>query len=130
VSEPADRSTATADAVADAFFARDVPTVLDLLGEQGTFSSPAADYRDREQIATTLEALGRVSDGWQRTSTLHAPGETAARFTARVGGRDAEGVLHVIAPEDAGPRSMTLMIRPLDALIAGVRQISTILGRG
>jgi hypothetical protein len=130
VTEPADRSTATADAVAEAFFAGDVAAVMGLLGEQPSFHSPAADYRDREQIATTLQALGLVAARFERTSTLHAPGETAARFTARVAGRDAEGVLHVVAPERDGPRSITLMIRPLEALIAGVKQMGAILGRG
>jgi hypothetical protein len=116
------------DALADAFFAGDVAAIDALLAPGASFHSPAADYHDRAQIVGILTALGEVATQRQRLSTLRADGQLAARFTAQVAGRDADGVLLVNADADGRPASLTLLLRPLETLIAGVRLMRVALG--
>jgi hypothetical protein len=44
-------------------------------------------------------------------------------FTALIGGREAQGLLHVAEAAGGGVGSMTLMIRPLELLLDGVQRM-------
>ena len=68
-----------------------------------------------------LDALARVFRVTANVALHGDDTETVWFFTAEVEGKQADGVLRVIAVHDAPARGVTLMIRPLDTLLAGVK---------
>lgn len=91
------------------------------LAPDAVFHSPVADYRADDQIAPMLDALLRVL---RVTATVAVHGddtETFCFFRAEVAGEEADGVLRVVAAPGGRAGDVTLMIRPLDALLKGVK---------
>jgi hypothetical protein len=125
--EPERGETPVANAAADAFLAGDIESLGKLLSADAEFHSPVTDYKGRQRIVAVLNAVAQVAGDLTRTSTLSGPGETALLFSGRLGEREARGVLHVTAAASGGVDSITLMIRPLSALLAGVEQMRRIL---
>jgi hypothetical protein len=119
-SPPADPRTAVAAAVATAFLARNVETLGGLLGDEATFRSPVTEYTGRDLVVRIVTAALQVIGEMRCTSKLEAAGEVAAFFTARDGA--ADGVLHVTAG-DGGEIELTLMLRPLETLLAGIEEM-------
>ena len=107
--------------VVDAFVAGDGAAVVDLLGPDAVFHSPVADYGP-DRAPTVLAAVTQVIAD-RRLTTVHDTGdETVAFFTGVIQGRAGEGVLRVRANE------LTLMVRPLKALLLGIEEMERILG--
>jgi SnoaL-like domain len=113
--------------IVDAFMDGDSATIADLLAPEATFHSPVTDYRGSRRVAKVLAALSRVVTDARPTRILDGPRETAAFFTASAEGRQAEGVLLVLADGDGLATDLTLMIRPLEALLGGVERMKEIL---
>jgi hypothetical protein len=116
------RDTGTAAGLIKAFTDGDAQGILDRLAADAVFHSPAADYRDRAAIAAVLGALTQVVQDAETTSVVEADGQAVAFFTATVEGRRGDGMLRVVAGD--GPATdVTLMVRPLPVLLAGVEEM-------
>jgi SnoaL-like protein len=113
--------------IVEAFAAGDAATMTELLAADATFRSPVTEYHGRERVAEILAALVQVVTDVRVTRTLQGPGETAAFFTASGEGRRHDGVLLVVGPPGAPATEVTLMIRPLKALLAGIERMKILL---
>lgn len=105
----------------EGFSSGDAGAVRRALAPDAVLHSPVADYRGHEQIAPVLDALLRVL---RVTATVASHGddtETVCFFDAEVAGEKADGVLRVVAAPGGRISDVTLMIRPLDALLKGVK---------
>ena len=122
------RGTATGRAVVEAFAAGDAEALVRRLAPAVVFHSPVTDYHGRERVAKVLAAVVQVVSEVRITSVFGDAAETAAFFVAGPG--RADGVLLVIAADDRPATELTLMLRPLDALLAGIEQMKALLGRG
>ncbi len=110
----------------DAFARGDARAAREALAPDAVFHSPVADYRGRDQIAPVLDALTRVVRVTATVAVHRDDAETVWFFTADVEGERADGVLRV---RGAPAADVTLMIRPLDALLAGVKAMGRELGK-
>jgi hypothetical protein len=108
-------------AVVDAFLAGDAATVVELLGPEARFHSPVRTY-EGAQAGAVLGAVVQVVTERELTTIHEAPEETVAFFTAVIQGRPGEGVLRVRDGE------LTLMVRPLKALLLGIEEMERLLG--
>jgi hypothetical protein len=115
-------------AIVEAFVSGDSAAMTRLLAPDATFHSPVTDYHGRERVARVLSALVQVVTDVRVTRMLGGPEGTAAFFTAAADGRSADGVLHVVAPPDAPVTELTLMLRPLATLHAGIERMKALLG--
>jgi hypothetical protein len=115
-------------AIVEAFVAGDSAAMTRLLAPDATFHSPVTDYHGRERVAEVLSALVEVVTDVRVTSVLDGVESTAAFFTAAGDGRPADGVLHVLAAPGAPVTELTLMIRPLATLHAGIERMKVLLG--
>jgi SnoaL-like domain len=115
-------------AIVEAFVAGDSTRMIELLAPDATFHSPVTDYRGRERVARVLSALVQVVTDVRVTRVLDGPEGTAAFFTAAGDGRSADGVLHVLAAPGAPASELTLMLRPLETLHAGIERMKVVLG--
>ncbi len=108
----------------DAWLAGDAPAATGLLAEDATFHSPIRDYEGRERIAAVWSAVTGAMVGARATRVHDADRETAAFFAGTIQGQPVDGVLRVLADDDGRVTDVTLMVRPLAALKAGIAQIS------
>ena len=122
-------SVSTRQQIVQAFAAGDAAAMTELLASDATFHSPVADYPGRERVAEVLAALVQVITDVRVTRALDGAEETAAFFEASGDGRRAEGVLLVVGAPDAPTTELTLMIRPLKTLLAGVERMKVLLDR-
>ena len=113
--------------VLDGFLAGDAEIVVGYLTPDATFHSPVADYNGSEEIARILAALAQVLRGLEPVSVHSTEAETICFFTAAVAGRRGDGVLWIVADRDEPVTELTLMIRPLETLIAGVKAMERVL---
>jgi hypothetical protein len=111
----------TGRGVVDAFVSGDAAAVVGALAADATFHSPVADYRGRQQFAPVLPARATVVADATLTAGHEAPGETVAFIEATIEGRRADGVLRVVVDGGEPATALTLMIRPLSTLLAGVK---------
>jgi hypothetical protein len=117
----------TSRRLVDAFMAGDSATIASLLAAEATFHSPVTDYRGGRRATKVLSAVTQVVTDARPTRILDRPEETVAFFTAATDGRRAEGVLLVEAGDDGLATDVTLMIRPLEALLAGIDRMKVLL---
>jgi len=108
--------------VVDAFIAGDAAAVVELLGPEARFHSPVRTYEGPEVARTVLAAVVQVIEDRKLTTIHETPDETVAFFTGVLGDRPGEGVLHVREGE------LTLMVRPLKALLKGIEEMERLLG--
>jgi hypothetical protein len=92
------------------------------------FHSPVADYHGRDRVLPVLSALATVLTQVAPIVVLEGPDQSIAFFGARIQEHHADGVLRVVAASDGPATELTLMIRPLAALVAGVEQMKEVLG--
>ena len=116
----------TGRAVVEAFASGDAQALVARLAPDVVFHSPVRDYHGRERVARVLSALVQVVSDIRLTRVVDGSEDTAAFFVAR---GDADGVLLVLAEHDRPAGELTLMLRPLEALLAGIEQMKVLLGR-
>jgi hypothetical protein len=98
------------------------------LAEDVRFHSPVATYSGREDVAHLLATIGRVIDDVTPARELAGDGTRVTFFTARVGGREADGVLEeTFAGDGEEVVELRLMLRPLDSLLAAVKAMGAAL---
>ena len=114
--------------IVQAFAGGDAAALRALVAPDGTFHSPVADYTGPEQYGPVFDALVGVFTGAEVVSVMDEPGQTVAFVDATVEGRPAQAVIRVIADEDKPASDVTLMIRPLETLLAGVRAMQQAFG--
>jgi hypothetical protein len=108
--------------VIDAFLTGDGEGLAAAIPDGVTFHSPMQDYAGRRRAERVLRALTGVL-GHQRMIASHTgTEETVVRFAGELDGREAEGVLIV------GDVDITLFIRPLPVLLAGIERMKAVLG--
>ena len=116
--------TSPARRLIDAWLAGDAPAATGLLAAGATFHSPIRDYEGRDVIAAVWNDVAGVIAAARPTSVHEAGGETAVFFAGTILDRPVDGVLRVLADGDGRPHDVTLMVRPLAALKAGIAQIA------
>jgi hypothetical protein len=124
-----DEGGGTERAIVEALRGGDAPAMAALLAPDATFHSPVTDYRGRERIAKVLAALVQVVTDVRVTRTFEGAEATAAFFDAVGDGRRAEGALLVRAGAGGPATELTLMLRPLETLLAGIGRMKVLLGR-
>jgi hypothetical protein len=112
------------NALVDAFLAGDVAAAAAHLAPDATFHSPVADYDGRERIAALWATVAQILEDPQPTGLVEGEGEAVAFFTGTFDGRPGDGMLRVVG-EPA--RDVTLMVRPLETLIAAVKEMGRLL---
>jgi hypothetical protein len=108
-------------AVVDAFVAGDAAKVVELLGPDARFHSPVRTY-EGAQAEAVLSAVVQVIGERELTTVHESADETVAFFTGVIQTRPGEGVLRVRGSE------LTLMVRPLKALLTGIEEMERLLG--
>ena len=100
-----------------------------LLADEPRFNSPVRSYDDRADVLHLLTTLGGLFDEL-RPVREWAGAEGAATFVSvRVGDRELDGVIEEIHRDDARTAELTLMLRPLGALLGAVKQMGQALER-
>jgi hypothetical protein len=117
------------DGVADAFLAGDITVIEPRLAPDAIFRSPVTDYHGPERIMPVLVALGEVLTGKRVMSKLDGPGQSAVLYSGRVGTKEIHGILHVETTLDGRISCITMMVRPLEALLEGVELMRQMLDR-
>ena len=92
------------------------------LAGEVVFHSPVATYRGREDVAHLLSTIARVVDDVTPVRSVSHADLRVTFFTARVGEKEADGVLAETLDGDAIVE-LRLMLRPLDALLAAVKRM-------
>jgi hypothetical protein len=112
----------------DALRTADRAALADVLTEDVAFHSPVTDYRGRDEVVNLLATIGTVVEDVRVRRELRQDRETATFIEGTVGGRAVDGVLDQIRDETGGICEITLMLRPLESLLEGVRRMRTALG--
>src|SRR4051794_20372375 len=111
--------------IVDAFLAGEPQAAAGLLAQDAVFHSPVRDYAGAEQVVALWGALGAVLGAARSTRIHETDGEVAAFFTATVAEQGADGVLRVLVDGEDRVTEVTLMLRPLAALRAGIARMSS-----
>lgn len=90
------------------------------LAEDVRLFSPAvhAPYVGRSQVGAVLGVVFEVFEDFRYTGQLVDGPDEMLRFTARVGNRDIDGVDLIRSDAHGRVTELTVMIRPLSALLA------------
>jgi len=101
----------------------DRETLASLLGDAVTFNSPVATYRGRDDVVHLLSIIGDVVTDLTVTGTLDDGSRTVTLLAGRVGDHAVDGALFQVAGADGELVELTLMLRPLSGLLAGVERM-------
>jgi hypothetical protein len=123
-----DATPMTSSPLVTALRASDRTTLAGLLSEDVAFHSPVTDYRGRDEVVHLLATIGTVIDDVRVRRELSEREETVAFIEGSIGGRAVEGVLDQIHDEAGRVSELTLVLRPLDVLLEGVKRMGAALG--
>ena len=99
-----------------------IGSLRDRLSDDVVFHSPVATYRGREDVAHLLSTIARVMDDVTPVRSVSDADLRVTFFTARVGEKEADGVLAETLDGDT-IAELRLLLRPLDALLAAVKRM-------
>jgi hypothetical protein len=104
----------------DAVEARDLDGMRDALHPSVVLNSPVVfrPYEGREAVMGLLAHIVEVLEAFRYTDELTGVGSLALVFKARVGDRDVQGVDLLRVDEADLVRELTVLIRPMSALVA------------
>lgn len=100
--------------------ARDQDAMVACLAPEVRLYSPVAfkPFAGRESVSELFWNLFQVFEDFRYVDELEGDGTHALIFRANVGGKQLEGLDHLVFGEDGLVTEFTVMIRPLSALIA------------
>lgn len=102
--------------------ARDLDAMLTLLAEDVVFRSPVTfkPYEGRAAVAPILRAVLEVFEDFRYVREIGAAdaADHALVFRATIGGREVEGSDFLHADENGSITELTVMVRPLSAVVA------------
>jgi hypothetical protein len=107
----------------DALRDGDQDALRPLLADDAVFNSPVATYEGSEAVVRVLGTAASVIDELRADRELTGDGETATFIGGRIGESAVEGVLVQRIAADGRIAELTLMLRPLEALLAGVKEM-------
>jgi hypothetical protein len=93
---------------------------VDQLAEDVIFNSPVATYRGRDDVVHLLTIISGVLEDYAVDRELSGRGERVAFVTGRISGEVVDGVVDSRFNDEAEIVELTLMLRPLRTLLAGV----------
>ena len=108
--------------------AGDRAAIAEQLTESVVFHSPVTDYRGRDEVAALLATIAGVIDDVRVRREVVQGDEVVTFFEGEIGGRAIDGVLDQRQASDGRLSEITLMLRPLDALLEGVKRMGAALG--
>jgi hypothetical protein len=92
----------------------------DLLAEDVTFSSPAADYHGRENAAHMLGLIATVIQDVEPVRSWGDERESVTAFTARIDDGELQGILREERDPSGTLVQVTLFLRPYRVLRAAI----------
>ena len=100
--------------------ARDHDAMVACLTDDVLLYSPVAfkPFSGKESVRGLFDALFQVFEDFRYVDELEGDGSHALIFRATVGGRDIEGLDHMVFGDDGLVTEFTVMMRPLSALVA------------
>ena len=107
--------------------ARDSAQIQASLADDVAFHSPVADYTGRDDVAHLMTTVAGLLDGVRVERELATGSETVSFISARVAGHGLQGVIDEIRAPDGRVAEVTLMLRPLEALLAAVQEMGAAL---
>jgi SnoaL-like protein len=99
---------------------RDREGLEGLLAEDVVFHSPVQTYRGRDQALHLLVIIGGIVESIEETRRV----ETITLFRAQIEDHPVDGMLDAVPGEDGRIAELTLMLRPLASLQAGVARMA------
>ena len=112
----------------DALRAGDRAAITRSLSDGVVFHSPVTDYRGRKEVSTVLATIGTVIDDVRVRREIVNGNETVTFVEGEIDGRAIDGIVDQMHGPDGRISEITLMLRPLDALLEGVRRMGAALG--
>ena len=109
--------------VLDAIRHRDPAALDELLADEVVFNSPVRSYRDRDEVVNLLVTIGELLGEMTVTRELQGPGE---RITF-VSVDKLDGALDERLDDDGRIVEVTLLLRPLGALLRAVEAMGQLL---
>jgi hypothetical protein len=100
--------------------ARDQEAMVACLAEDVRFYSPVAfkPFAGREDVREVFWNVMQVFEDFRYVDELDGESSHALIFRASVGGKQVEGLDHLVLGDDGLVTEFTVMLRPLSALIA------------
>ncbi len=100
--------------------ARDHDAMVACLTDDVLLYSPVAfkPFSGKESVRGLFDALFQVFEDFRYVDELEGDGSHALIFRATVGGKDIEGLDHMVFDADGLVTEFTVMMRPLSALVA------------
>lgn len=100
--------------------ARDHEAMVACLDPDVRLYSPVAfkPFAGREAVAELFWNLMEVFEDFRYVDELEGAGTHALIFRARAGGKEVEGLDHLVFGDDGLVTEFTVMLRPLSALVA------------
>ena len=110
-------------AIADALHARDRSAFDALLADEVVFRSPGRTYRDRDEVLHLLVTLTGLFDE-ATTVRMWTGDQGAATFLEiRIDDLRLDGMLEEVHDDDGRVAQLTLMLRPLTAVLKAVERM-------
>jgi hypothetical protein len=99
---------------------RDLQALSALLAADVVFQSPVAfhPFLGRTNVTEVLRNVIEVFEDFTYVDELAGEGTHALIFTAKVGGREVQGLDHLRFDDDGLIKEFTVMVRPLSAAMA------------
>ena len=101
---------------------RDLAAAVALLAEDVVFRSPVVftPYRGRDAVGPILHAVSEVFEDFRYVREVGAPEQPdhVLVFRARVGAMEIEGIDLLHTADDGSIDELTVMVRPLKAVLA------------
>ncbi|MDI1288785.1 MAG: nuclear transport factor 2 family protein [bacterium] len=104
----------------DAVESRDIAAMSAVLASDVVFFSPVAfaPFRGRDVVAEVLGNVLEVFEDFEYIDDLTGENSHALIFSAKVGGKDVQGLDHLRVDADGLITEFTVMVRPLSGAIA------------
>jgi hypothetical protein len=108
-------------------FRADSTAIAARLAADAVFHSPVTDYEGKATAAAVLSAVARVITETTVEVELAEGPHTVAIVRGRVSGEPVDGAVWVRMDGHGAVAEVTLMLRPLEALLAGVEEMKQLL---